>query len=134
MYVLQQIGNYLQPATLGVLTWNLLTEADIEKRPPGLFKVPRCGCDRDVGMHLNFLDGSIKAEISNREAITLCQMQGNRLVALLSRQGLFETFSPCGGRQVQCAVLRDGEVPGEAVERHREAGIQFGHSEESRRA
>lgn len=81
-------------------------------------------------MCLDFLDGSVKAELSNRRAASLGDVQGNGLVALLARQRLLQ--APGGGRQVQGAVLRDAEVPGEVVEGHREAGVQFGHGEKAR--
>lgn len=56
------------------VTWDLLTEADIEKWLSVLADVWRSGCDRDVGVRLDFLDGSIKAEISDRKAVALCQV------------------------------------------------------------
>ena len=107
------------------ITWDLLAEADIEKMPPGLLEVLHLGCDRDIGVRLNFLDGSSVAEVSDRCAVALRQVQGDGVIALLTGQGLPE--APRGRRQVQGAVLRDAQVPGEAVEGHRQAGVQLGH-------
>lgn len=81
-------------------------------------------------MRLDFLYGSVKAELSDRRAASLGHVQGNGLVALLARQRLLQ--APGGGRQVQGAILRDAEVPGEVVKGHREAGVQFGHIEKAR--
>lgn len=81
-------------------------------------------------MRLDFLDGSIKAEISDRKAVALCQVQGNGVIALLAGHQLFE--APRGRCQIQGAVLGDAEVPGEVVKRHRETGVQLGHGEGGR--
>lgn len=83
-------------------------------------------------MDLNLLDDSVGAELSERRPAVLRNVQGGGLGALLAGQGLLET--PCGRPQIYGAVLRDGDVPGEAVERHREGEIQFGNGEDGRRA
>lgn len=53
-------------------------------------KVLRCGSDRDIGVHLDFANGAIRAEVANGGPITLGYVKGDTPIALLSWQGLPE--------------------------------------------
>lgn len=79
-------------------------------------------------MSLDLLNGSIKAEIAERQSIALRHVQGEGVAALLAREGLVQT--PVGRHKVHRAVMRDVHVPGEAVEGYRQTGIQTGHGQE----
>lgn len=79
-------------------------------------------------MGLDLLNGPVEAEIPDRRSVALRHVQGERLVALLSREGLAET--PFGRHQLHRAILGEVHVPREAVEGNGQTGIQAGHSEE----
>lgn len=110
-------------------TCDLLADADIEDGPRGPPQQLTWSCDGHVGVHLNFLDYTVKAEVPNKMVNAFCQVQRKSLGTLLAWEGLSET--PRGRHQLPRLAFRDAEVPGEAVEWHRKTRLHCGHIKRS---